>query len=177
MTADSPRRHWTLRTRAGRGPGAPSRLLVVIYAIVIIGVCSACTPAAVPQAPEAASGEELKRLRADNAALQQRLDDVEAERDRLREKAEVAAPTAAEAPLASEPNSAPERPVANPGLPIVKLAPSLKSSGSEGVEVEGEAPRPVLRAYGEDAGTVTTGGFDDQPPARKKSSVRPSAHL
>ncbi len=177
MTADSPRLHWMPRAGAALDQGVPSRLVARLYLFGIIVVCSACGTAAVPRAPDTASGEEIKRLRADNAALPQRLDDGEAERDRLREKAEVAAPTAAEAHLAPESDPASERPPATPGLPIVKLAPSPKSSGSEGVEVEAEAPRPVLRAYGEDEGTVTSGGFDDQPPARKKSSVRPSAHL
>ncbi|HSC88417.1 MAG TPA: hypothetical protein VLC09_14140, partial [Polyangiaceae bacterium] len=108
----------------------------------------AAAPAPAPKAP-APSNEELSRLRAENEALVRRVEELEAERDRLRAKAEPMA-VLAEAPAQGEEaveeaaEGASTVPVVA-GLPVVKLVPNPRASGSEAVEAETPEARPVLR--------------------------------
>lgn len=153
-----------------------------VYSVGIVALLSACH-ASPSRSADSASAEEMtaevRKLKQDYAALELRLQDVEAERDRLRERAEAAEPSAEQLARDADADhrvSALEEKTSPGGLPVVKLLPVAPSAAEPGAEPSGAEPRPVLRVHGEEPGTVTSGDIDDEPaPAKKHTSRRGGA--
>lgn len=150
------------------------------YLLGIIGILSGCAGSVPPPESLSVSEAEWGQLRADNASLEQRVQDLEAERDRLRAKLASLEPASEAGEAVVQPNEPEPAPVSAESealtlqdvsaLPVVKLTPgALPQKGLlAAVEEELEAARPVLRAYGEEEGTVTQGRLADETKPGKK---------
>ena len=154
-----------------------ARVAYLLGMILVLGsaACSRTKPPAEPQV------DETPALREQIRSLELKVSDLENERDRLREKLE------ARAEASSEPN--PKHPD-DPGsdaaapsegaLPVVKLAPEPARDGAAPTASGEEAPRPILRAYGEEEGRVILDGEADvatakkSPVAKKPTAAKPA---
>lgn len=149
-----------------------------LFGMILVLATTACSRTKPPAEPQA---DETPALREQIRSLELKVSDLENERDRLREKLEARAETAAE-PTPKHPDD-PASDGAAPAegaLPVVKLAPEPAREGAQPVASAEEAPRPILRAYGEEEGRVILDGEADvaaakkSPVAKKPTAAKPA---
>jgi len=131
---------------------APPLSLALLPCVALLAACGGAHDATEKQIADLRS--EVVKLRADNAALAERLDGVELRGTRPRATPAAAAPTEV---AARE----------QPDLDVVRLAPE----GGASDDPDAEGPRPVLRGSGK-TGSIDVGGAR---PATSAAAPKPPA--